>query len=247
MRGEAYKKLERYEEAWAILGKGMTRYPDYHELLRRRVFLAIDRSLYQTAAQLGREYLDRTPATPEDYLAIGTALFRSGSTNEALSFLELARLRFTDNPTVVMELAKIYKERSMYRTAGQLLERLAIQGHEDLAIEAAELYRQAREYYRALALNARVSDSKKRLRQRLGILLELRRYEQVAAMERDLRRVGLLEDETLRYAVAYAHFKTGDYASADRLLSGLTDSAIFRQATELRKAMEDCRGAEWRC
>jgi len=56
-----------------------------------------------------------------------------------------------------------------------------------------------------------------------------------------------LKDDTIRYAVAYAFFKSGDYDRADRLLSGISEPDIFRQATELRKAMEDCRNEQWRC
>jgi len=247
LRGEAFKKLDRDEEAWAILGRGLEVHPDYTELLRRKVFFAIELKLYQTAADLGRTYLDETEAAPEDYLAIGTALYRSGSTQEALEFLELARLRFPDSETVSAELAKIYKDRSMYRTAATILERASLMGSDDLAIEAGELYRQAGQPFRALALNARVADSKKRLRQRLGILLEMRRYEMVALMDRDLRRVGLMEEESNRYAVAYAHYKTRNYERADQLLSGIKDSSLFRQATQLRKAMSDCRDEPWRC
>ncbi len=247
LRAEAYRKLERFPEAWDVLGQGMKVHPKYHELLRRKVFIAIELQLYQAAAQLGRLYLERTDAKAEDYLAIGVALNRSGGQADAIKFLELARLRFPQSHAVASELARLYKDRGQYRTAAVMLERASLDGSDDLAVDAAELYRQAGELFRALALNARVADSKMRLRQRLGILLELRRYELVAIMDRDLRRVGLLQDEGLRYALAYALFKTGDYDRSDQLLSGIRDPGIFRQATELRKAMSDCREERWRC
>lgn len=247
LRGEAFKKLERYEEAWAIFTRGIEQYPDYQELKRRRVFLAIDRKLYQAAADLGRDYLRSSDATAKDYLAIGAALYQAGSRSEALEFFELANLQFPRSERVALELAKLYKDKSMYRTAALILERASLGGSDDLAVEAAELYRRAGEPFLALSLNARVADSEKRLRQRLGILLEMRRYELVALMDRDLRRVGLLEDESLKYALAYAFFKTGNYERADELLSGLKDPSVFRQATELRKAMADCQDERWRC
>lgn len=247
LRGEAFKKLERYEDAWEIFRRGIEQYPNYQELQRRRVFLAIDRKLYQAAAELGRDYLRDSDATARDYLAIGAALYQAGSRSEALEFFELANLQFPGSEEVSLELAKLYRDKGMYRTAALLLERASLGGSDDLTIEAAELYRRAGEPFKALSLNARVADSEKRLRQRLGILLEMRRYELVALMDRDLRRVGLLKDESLKYALAYAHFKTGNYERADELLSGLKDPSIFRQATELRKAMADCRDERWRC
>ncbi|MEM6296664.1 MAG: hypothetical protein AAGA54_35685 [Myxococcota bacterium] len=247
LRSEAYTKLERYDDAWRILGEGMKRHPDFHELLRRRAFLAIRLQLYQAAAVAGRAYLDRVDAKPQDYQTIGAALSRSGNKDEAIKFLELARLRFPASQTVASELARLYKSRGQYRTAALMLERASLMGADDLAVEAGELYRQAGELFRALALNGRIADSKARLRQRLGLLLELRRYEMVAIMDNDLKRVGLLRDEPLRYAIAYAHFKTGNYDRADQLLSGIKDPSIFRQATDLRKAMADCRKERWRC
>lgn len=248
MRAEAAWKLKRYEEAWRLLGEGQRRHPSYNELLRRKVFYAIEARLYSVASLLGRDYLERTQAGFKDYLAIGTALYRSGSAQEALRFLELARLRYPDEIPVTVELARVYKDERHYRTAGALLENAALTTGEDaLVVEAAELFRRAGDPFRTLALNGRIADSEKRLRQRLSVLVQMRDYELVATMDRDLERVGLLKDESIRYALAYAHFKTKNFARAEKLLSGLRDPQIFRQATELRKAMVDCRGQQWRC
>lgn len=247
LRAEAYRKLERYDDSWAVLGRGMKVHPDYAELIRRRAFLAIELQLYQAAAVTGRAYLEQVDATPDDYRAIGAALSRAGNKDEAIKFLELARLRFPTSREVSQELANLYKAKGQYRTAALMLERASLTGSDDLTVEAAELYRQAGEPFRALALNGRIRESKARLRQRLGVLLELRRYEMVAIMDNDLKRVGLLKDEPLRYALAYAHFKTGNYDRADQLLSGIKDPSIFRQSTELRKAMSDCREKRWSC
>ena len=248
MRAEAAWKLERYEGAWRLLSEGQRRFPKYTELLRRKVFYAIEQRLYSVAALLGRSFLEQTQAGFEDYLAIGTALFRSGSAEESLRFLELARLRYPNEVPVSVELARVYKEEGQYRTAGTLLEQAALKTGEDaLVVEAGELFRRAGDPFRTLALNGRIADSEKRLRQRLSVLVEMRSYELVATMDSSLQRVGLLKDESIRYALAYAHFKTKNFARAEKLLSGLRDPQIFRQATELRKAMVDCRGQQWRC
>lgn len=248
MRAEAAWKLKRYEQAWDLLTAGEKRYPNYHELLRRKTFYAIDRGLYSVAGQLGQEFLSRTNPKYSDYLAIGTALYRSGSVDQSLRFLELARLRYPGEVPVTVELARVYKDEGMFRTAGALLEQIAlVTGTDELFVEAGELFRRSNDLYRTLALNGRIADSEKRLRQRLSVLVELRDYELVATMDRDLERVGLLKDESIRYALAYAHFKTKNFARADKLLSGLRDPSIFRQATELRKAMVDCREQQWRC
>jgi hypothetical protein len=66
-------------------------------------------------------------------------------------------------------------------------------------------------------------------------------------MDRDLRRNGLLQDESIRYALAYAHFRTGSFERVDKLLSGISDPDLFRKATELRRSMEECGEQQWQC
>ncbi len=58
---------------------------------------------------------------------------------------------------------------------------------------------------------------------------------------------GLIDDEDLRYAIAYAQFKTGEFDAAERHLALLSRPDLFRKAAELRRAMQDCRGDRWKC
>ena len=96
-------------------------------------------------------------------------------------------------------------------------------------------------------LNGQISDQKVKLRQRLALLLELQRYEQAAAMDDDLRRTGLMDDEDIRYALAYAVFKVGDFDNAEIHLQKLTRPDLFRKAAELRRAIQDCSEDAWQC
>ena len=116
-----------------------------------------------------------------------------------------------------------------------------------LISEAAELYRRAGRTSRALMLNGQIRDQSVKLKQRLAILLELQRFEQAASMDEDLVRIGLLEDEDIRYALAYAVFKTGDFDGAEFHLQKLSRPDLFRKAAELRRAMADCSEEPWQC
>ncbi len=247
MRADAHHKLGDSRAAWNMLDAGLETHPDYAPLLRRKVFLAVELGLHRSAADLGREYIRATGGTFEDQLAIGWSLIESGSLDEGLAFLETANLENPGQRNVIMALSRAYKSKAMPRTAAELLEKLALVGDAQLAIEASELFRSAGQPLRALALNGRIVDSKARLRQRLAILLDLARYDMIASMERDLRRNGLLEDDSIRYAVAYAWFEEGDYEAAERLLTGVRDPELFRKAAEIRKAMQECRGERWKC
>lgn len=243
---QSHWALEQYDQAWTALDAGASRFPDDYRFLRRKVFYLIELGLYQAAAERGREYLRVSEASEDDYLAIGAALRRSGQLEEALPFLEAARLRFPASKRVTVELANAYLDSGQVVTAANLFEQAAVDDPELLS-EAAELHRRARQLFRALNLNARVSDQRRKLKQRLAILIELKRYELVASMAGSLYRVGLLDDQNIRYALAYAHFKSGDFEVAEQHLSQLTDSELFRRATALRKAMDECRDARWKC
>lgn len=66
-------------------------------------------------------------------------------------------------------------------------------------------------------------------------------------MEAALVRTRLLDDEDVRYALAYAQFKEGDFIGAERNLAKLSKPDLFRKATELRQSMQDCADERWRC
>jgi thioredoxin-like negative regulator of GroEL len=109
------------------------------------------------------------------------------------------------------------------------------------------LYRRAGRPYRALMLNGQITDQQVKFRQRLALLLELQRFEQAAAMEGDLLRTGLMDEEDIRYALAYAIFKSGDFDKAESHLQTLTRPDLFRKAAELRRAIQDCSEDQWKC
>ena len=192
-------------------------------------------------------YLASANAGYEDYLTLGNALQNSGDFEQAVRLLELAHLRNPDQPDVAVALARVYQQRGSTRTAAALMERIALRGVSEAFIEAAELYRQSGELLHAMNLNRYIVDSKTRLRQRLLILLDLRDYEALAAMSRDLRRVRLLEDENIRYALAFAFFETQEFDKAENLLTAITKPELFRKAAELRKTMAQCRESPWTC
>ena len=246
MRAHAQWMLGQRQAAFDTLSQAGDRFPGNTAFLRRQVFYLIDAGLHQEAAALGRKYLALAQAKAEDYAAIGTALRRSKSYDEALRFLERAHLKFPDDSAIGKALAQTWLERGDTLAAAELLAQQA-EREPALLPEAAELFRRAGHPVRALALNARIGDQTKKLKQRVGILVQLRRYEQVAGMQDALFRVGLYEDQDVRYALAYSQFKGGDFAAAEQHLTALTRPELFRKATELRRLMQDCAATRWTC
>lgn len=247
MRAHAHWLLDERDRTWAILGEASQRFPGNATFTRRKVFYLIELGLYQEASELGRAYLQVSEGTADDYVAIGNALRQAGEYDEALVFLEQARLRFPDNPDAPKVLAHTYLARGDVLAAAEVFYS-ASASDPKLVSEAAELYRRAGKLYRALLLNTEIEQQDIKLKQRLVILLELEDYPQIVGMEDALVRAGLLKsEEDLRYALAYALFKTGQFERAGHHLSLLTRPDLFRKGIELRSAMEDCRAESWRC
>lgn len=247
MRAQSHWELAEVDEAWQVLSAGVTLFPDRAgEFTRRQVFWLVDLGLYQQAAEIGLAFLDQHRAATEDAVAIGNALRQAGQYDEALRVLEVARLNDADDIQLTRVLAHTWLAREQILPAADLIH-AAGRLDPELVIEAAELYRRSGWLIKALMLNGQVIDQPKKFRQRLAILLELERFDQAAAMEETLFRTGLLEDEEIRYALAFAYFKTGEYEQAERHLAGLSSDELFRKAIELRRAMEQCTAEPWLC
>jgi len=247
MRAQAHWQLGDYRAAWEWLSRGSQQFPERTgDFVRRQVFLLIDQGLFQQAADQGLAFLASGDATSDDAVAIGNALRQAGEPRQAAVVLEKARAANPDNALIGKVLSRAYLDQGHVLAAADVMRTAAIRDPE-LVSDAAELYRRAGWLVQALTLNAQVIDQPRKLKQRLAIFVEMQRFEQAAGMEQDLRRVGLLEDEDLRYALAYALFKAGDFERAEGHLQQLSRSDLFRRATELRRAMEQCADSPWLC
>jgi len=247
MRAQSHWQLSEFDLAWQVLGQGRDRFPDRAgEFARRQVFLLVDQGLYQEAAAIGREFLGQTRAGPDDALAIGNALRQAGQFAEAAEILEGARLASPDNVNIYRVLAHTYLADDKLLAAAEVL-RLAALRDPTLLVEAAELYRRSGWLMQALTLNAAIIDQSAKLKQRLAILIELQRFDQAAGMQPDLVRTGLINDEDIRYALAYALFKISDFDAAEAQLARLERPDLFRKAVELRRVMGQCADQPWLC
>jgi len=246
LRAQCYWLLQEPDYALATLDLAYQLFPQESGFLRRKVFFLIELGLYREAAEQGRIYLQQSAGKREDYVALGNAMRAGGELDEAIILLEQARLMYPGDVDVNKVLAHAYLDQGQLNTAAALIYEASLLDP-SLTGEASELYRRAGRPHRALMLNGQISDQKVKFRQRLALLLELERYEQAAAMDDDLRRTGLMEDEDIRYALAYAVFKTGDFDTAELHLQKLTRPDLFRKAAELRRAMQDCSEDRWQC
>lgn len=246
LKAQSHWHLEETSKAIDALNVGQERFPQDFRFLRHKVFYFVQLELYQEAAKLGRQYLTLSEAAADDYIALGNALRLSKQFSEALNILEIARLQFSMNETVAKLLAHTYLDQGKLNSAAFILEQAALLNG-DLISEAAEVYRRAGRFHKALTLNEGISEQKVKFKQRLSLLLALKQYERAANMESSLYRTGLLEDQSIRYALAYAYFSSGRFPAANKHLDHLKDAELFRRGIELRRLMEACEKEPWKC
>lgn len=246
IKAQCLWQLHQEEAAFETLTQARQRFPGELSFLRRQVFYLLEKKLYHQAAELGLEYLKASQGSAQDYAAIGNALRLGGALLPASTVLEQGRLRYPQDPTLAKLLAHVYLSRQMPQAAAWILEQAA-RFDPSLYSDAAECYRRAGAYYQALYLNAQVLEVKTQRRQRLALLLALRRYEEALAMERPLARAGLLKEDAVRYALAYAAYRAGRLGLVETYLDAISDPQIFRQAAELRRLLKECEDQPWRC
>jgi tetratricopeptide (TPR) repeat protein len=240
LRAEALWKLDRVGDAYEEVSRLIDLFPSRNQYLRQRITYLIELGLTQEAAEQSRRFVENAGGEPDAYVTVGEALRRGGQVDSAIQVLEMGVLEFPANGRIKLALAQAYLDKERPRSAGHLVEQAAATNFQ-LYHEAAEIYRRAGSLERALYLNSQVPDEERKTRQRLNLLLALERYEQAVALEPRLERIGALEEDSVRYAVAYAHFQIGRYEQAASHINRISSSEYFGRATQLRQAIETVR------
>lgn len=226
-------------DALAVLERGEALFPDTIDFLRQQVLLLAELGLYQEAVDRGAALMARPGASSSDVAALAEALRRGGAVERAAIVLGEGRLRFPNEVDLWVQSAVLSLAQDRPAEAGQFLA-VAAEIDPKYAFEAAECYRKAARYDRALALNGLVADGPEKARQRLGILLETERWEHALALQPRIERLGLLSDASIAYGLAYARFVVRDHAGSEALLKQIADPAVYQAANELRLAMAAC-------
>ena len=76
------------------------------------------------------------------------------------------------------------------------------------------------------------------MRQWLEIFLAEKRFEEVLAIEARLLRFGVLDDDTLKYALAYVHYSAQQFDESEAYLKSISDEKVYANSVKLLKAIE---------
>ncbi len=174
------------------------------------------------------------------------ALRKAKEIDRAISIAEIANMQYEKSAPITVLLAHLYLDKEQVQSAARLFDEASIEDRK-YTKESAELFRRAKEYTLSLYKNSQMLDAKEKYKQKVAIYLEFGDYERVIATHDALERSGLLENEDMRYALAYAYYMVGDYPTCEAELKHLQRGDLFQKALELRKNMQKCQNNHWEC
>ena len=230
---------------WATCLRATSRRPLAHDVLvghdgpavrRLRATMLLEDGLPRLARDDVAALVDDLAV--DDLLAFARAFRRQGDPVFADGLLDAALARFPDDEVVADVVATTTVDAN---ASAAMVRRTALvsDGHAN-ALRSAGLPGAA---WRAALL----STGNDRLRQRLALLVDARAWERVVLLTPRLRAAGLLKsdgaNDDVAYAVAFAAAATGNFDVAEAALDGVSTSAGFTRATELRAAIAACRAA----
>ncbi len=232
--------LEDWDKAWKNLNQAITNNQGDFRFLKLKTNWLLSKNLKRQAYLFTLQQLKNPDVKLNDKITLASGLRNQNLTRESIKVLEVMRLKNPSSIIPTVQLAYSYLKDKQFLNAAQLFQEASLRDTK-YTFEAAELYRRAGWYQTALLLNRQVDDQKKKFQQRLAILISQGEYEQAAATEADLLRLGLLDSEEVRYALAFAFFKSRQYKKVDTHLSFITKTDLFKKAIALRKEMAKCQ------
>lgn len=239
-------KLGQTQKAIELVSKLTQQFPANSDFNRLYHAYLVELNLYQVAL----ESILKDPLflqySASEQISLANIFMSVARYREARLILEAARLSKTHNEYITKELASIYVREKSYFAAATLFDELALI---DLkyAEQASELYRLAGYPVRALTFNGMVANRKSKLKQRLALYIEEQDFERATTLENSLTLDGLLEQEEIRYALAYAFYKVRNFQKTQIHLSLIGDEKLFEKATNLRASIEKCQENIWAC
>lgn len=246
LEAECHWRLKQQDDAMRVLAEGIKRFPKEWNFYKQRFNYLVSLQLYQSALLDAQVYLANAKPNEKTVLSFIAALRNSGDTAKAIELAEEANIRFIQSAEVTVMLAHLYLDKEMIQAAADLFDEASIED-DKYTKEAAEMMRRAKEFVTALYKNSQMLDNKEKLKQRVAIFIEFGAYERIIASRAALERSELIEDETIRYALAFAYYMSMEFDASEAQLKQLTRPDLFSKATELRKNMQKCIDDHWEC
>jgi tetratricopeptide (TPR) repeat protein len=244
-RADCYWKIEEHANAFNALNLGIKRFDDA-SLLKQKFYYFSELKLYLSAVETSMAYMKKVGQNEEDFIALAQMLISADQTHEAIKVLEHAKLAFPKNAKIGALLAHTYLKKEMPYSGASLLEYSSYYDEKYLK-DSIEVYRRVKNYPHAIYLNSLMLDKVEKLKQRVAIYIDRGEFEKVIGLKDALNRYSMLDDDNLRYAMAYAYYMAKDYKTAEEHLKKISDNELFTKATVIRKNIEKCQDNSMEC
>jgi len=246
IRAECYWKTEKKDDAIRALNRGLDLFAEDAMLLKQKYHYFAELGLYQAAIENAKKYMTVIDADANAYILLAQLLIESDQSDEAAKILELARGKFPQKAKIKMLLGHIYMEKDMNFIAARLFKEAAYTDKKYLK-DAVEIHRRVKDFSHAIYLNTQMTDKVEKLKQKVAIYLNRGEFEKVIGLKDGLERYNLLDDDNLRYALAYSYYRAKDYPKAEMHVQKIQDNDLFAKGTVILKNIEKCRENSTEC
>jgi len=246
LRAECYWKIKKFNDAINSLSRGLKLFPEDPALLKQKYYYLSELGLYQAAIENAKKYMTVINADADEFVILAQLLVKADQTDEAIKILETARGKFPKIANIAMLLGHIYMQKDMKHTAAHLFKAGACNDKKYLK-DAVEMHRQIKDYSHAIFLNAQMSDNVEKLKQKVAIHVERSEFEKVIGLKDGLERYNILEDDNIRYALAYSYYMSKDYQNAELQLNKIDNDELYLKGAAIRRNIEKCRKNSVEC
>ncbi|MDD2451448.1 MAG: hypothetical protein PHU67_06000 [Sulfurovum sp.] len=245
-RAECYWKAGQHGSAIDALSRGAKLFPEDETRLKQKFYYFAELKLYQASIAAAKAYMKKVPANAQEYISLAQMLQSGGESEEAIKVLEEAKLKFPSSAKVHILLGHYYNQKEMPHITADLFEKGSFYDEKYLK-EAAEMHRRNGALAHALYLNSMMKDKEEKTKQKVAIYIGKGEFEKIIGLKDALDRYGLLQNDTMRYALAYSYYMVKEYEEAELQLKRIEDDELFSKATVIRKNIEKCRNNSLEC
>lgn len=246
LRAECYWKAGQKGSSIDALSRGSKLFPEDATLLKQKFYYFAELKLYQASIEAAKAYMKKVPANAQEYISLAQMLQSGGESEQAIKVLEEAKLEFPSSAKVHILLGHYYNQKEMPHITADLFEEGSFYDAKYLK-EAAEMYRRNGALAHALYLNSMMKDKEEKTKQKVAIYIGKGEFEKIIGLKDALDRYGLLQKDTMRYALAYSYYMVKEYEEAEAQLKKIEDDELFSKATVIRKNIEKCRNNSLEC
>lgn len=246
LRAECYYKIKDYHKTIDALNQGSELFKEDSTLLKQKFYYLADLGLYQSAIDNAKQYMEKVGADSAEYLLLAQLLIEASQIDESIKILEIANAKFPKVAKLKMLLGHMYMKKNMSRTTAHMF-KLASYNDTKFLGDAVEMHRRNKDYAHAIFLNTQMPNKVQKIKQKIAIYLDRGEFEKIIGLTNALKRYNILEDDNIRYALAYSFYMAKDYTSAEDHLKLISDNELFSKATLIRKNIEKCQKNNMEC